>query len=248
MSQSRQAADSGVLIRFWSLDHHRSEPILWPVSPWAKLVFAVEGAIQVETSQGLHILPANRALWVRAGEPHPGKTLGKARVRTLYFAPELEIDRENGPLEVRPFLRELITEICRVGPVILGQPFATAFATLIQHEAQTAPAIPTSIPMPQSEWLRTWADDFFRDPSVVPDAGTSRRTIERHIIKETSLTLGQWCQQARALIGLRCLATGSTVLEAATESGFETSSGFIQSFRKQFGTTPGKILRSRYPD
>jgi AraC-like DNA-binding protein len=65
------------------------------------------------------------------------------------------------------------------------------------------------------------------------------------MLSETGLTLGQWRQQARGLVGLRSLAQGASVMEAAMESGFETASGFIQSFRRQFGFTPGRILEGR---
>lgn len=58
---------------------------------------------------------------------------------------------------------------------------------------------------------------------------------------EMGLTVGQWRQQAKALRGLRALSAGATVLESAMLAGYETSSGFIQSFRKQFGTTPGRM-------
>ncbi len=244
MSRSRQSSDSGVLIRFWSLDHHRAEPILWPESPWPKLVFALEGTLHVETKRQLHILPANRALWVQPGEPHPARTLGKARVRTLYFSPELGVIRETGPMDVRPLFRELIGEACRVGPLRRGNRESEAIATIIQLETRAAPLIPMCIPMPESDWLRNWAEAFFDDPSVAFEAGFSRRTLERRVLLETGLTLGQWCQQARALIGLRTIASGATVLEAAMASGFDTSSGFIQSFRRQFGTTPGKFLNN----
>lgn len=56
MSRSRHILDSDVLVRFWSLDHHRAEPILWTESPWTKLVYAVEGTLQFETAAQLHVL------------------------------------------------------------------------------------------------------------------------------------------------------------------------------------------------
>lgn len=244
MSKSRQA-DADVLVRFWSLDHHRAEDILWPKSAWPKLVFAMEGTLQVETHDRLHILPTNRGLWVNVNESHPARALGRAKVRTLYFSPSLDMARETGPMEVRPLLREMIVKSCRIGPLLSTDPYARALAILIQAEVLSGPSIPTSIPMPQSDWLRSWTEAFFAHPETVPNPPTSRRTLERHILRETGLTLGQWCQQARALIGLRLLASGATVLEAASESGFETSSGFIQSFRRQFAITPGKMLKAK---
>jgi AraC-like DNA-binding protein len=97
--------------------------------------------------------------------------------------------------------------------------------------------------MPQSEWLKDWVLEFLANPLTQRPVGYSNRTLERRILSETSLTLGQWCQQARALVALRELSQGSSVLEAAIAAGFETSSGFIQSFRKQFGDTPARMAR-----
>ncbi len=229
-------------MRFWSLDHHRAEEILWPTSDWDKLVFAVEGTIHVETARKLHVLPPNRALWVPADDPHPARTLGKAKVRTLYFAPQLRLQPERHVMDVRQLFRELIAESCRLGPLRADCVRGNALLTLLLEELKTAGTAQTSIAIPQSPWLHQWAMKFLKNPRCEWPAGVSRRTIERRILKETGLTLGQWRQQARALVGLQVLSSGATVLEAAMEAGFETSSGFIQSFRKQFGTTPGRML------
>lgn len=230
-----------MLVRFWSLDHHRAEAIPWPISPWPKLVYAAEGTLQVDSRDRVWILPPNRALWVPAGETHYAATLGKVRVRTLYFSPDMNIERESGTLEVPPLLREIIVESCNSGPLISGNARLEAMAVLLQFEIEQAASIPSGIVMPQSDWLRQWATQFIDNPLEFPSCTWSRRTMERQMLKETGLTLGQWCQQARAVIGLRALSTGSSVAEAAIEAGFATPSGFIQSFRKRFGTTPGRI-------
>lgn len=244
MSQSRQVVDDGTLVRFWSLNHYGAEEILWPASPWPKVVFAVEGVLLVQAASRVHLIPSNRALFVVAGEEHPAQTLGKAKVRTIYFAPHLHVAREPHVLEVRPLFRELIAEACRIGPLTSDRHRDTALTALLIHEVHNAPEVATSVPMPQSEWLKMWALRFLEDPHTQDPLGYSIRTVERRILSETSLTLGQWRQQARALVGLRELSLGSTVLEAAIAAGFETSSGFIQSFRKQMGDTPARMAKN----
>lgn len=245
MSNLRQRETDDVLVRFWSLDHHRAEELLWPISPWPKLIYSLEGTLQVSTDTKLHILPSNRALLLQANEHHPSRTMGKASVRTLHFAPQVSLSVENRVLEVRPFFRELIAEACRIGPLRANAGKEAALALLHFEEVQAAPHFPTSIQMPSSEWLNRWALRFLSDPTVPLPAEFSRRTVERRILLESGLTLGQWCQQARALIGLRSLSKGMSVQEAANEAGFETSSGFIHSFRAQFGTTPGRMFSKR---
>ena len=243
MSQTRQSHDAGTLVRFWSLNHYGAEDILWAASPWPKVVFAVEGVLQVQTANRVHLIPSNRALFVPAGDEHPARTLGKAQVRTIYFAPHLQVAREQTVLEVRPLFRELITEVCRVGPLTEERSRHLALTSLLIEEVRSAPEVPTSVPMPHSDWLKDWALEFLANPIIPDPNGYSNRTLERRILLETSLTLGQWRRQARALVGLRELSQGSTVLEAAITAGFETSSGFIQSFRKQMGVTPARIAK-----
>lgn len=242
MSQLRQKPDEDVLVRFWSLDHHRAEQVVWPVSSWVKLVFAAEGTLMVQTRSHLHLLPPNRAILIPAGEPHPSRTLGRARVRTLYFPDSSFLSASYGVLEVRPLFRELISEACRVGPLRSTRPREWALSSLLAAEIELAPRMPTSIQMPRSGWLAAWAEAFLDDPATPEPAGFSRRTIERRMTSETGLSLGLWRQQARALRGLQALSSGSTVLEAAMAAGFDTCSGFIQSFRRQFGVTPGRFL------
>lgn len=244
MLKTRQSHDEEVLVRFWSLDHHRAETMLWPTSPWPKLVFAKEGTLHVETSRQLHVLPSTRALYVPADEPHPARTLGRASVRTLYFSPTLTVDREPGILEVRPLLRELITESCASGPLLSRRDRDIAIAALLVNEVQRSKPLASSIPMPRAGWLREWAASFLRDPATEIQTGYSQRTMERKVLAETNLTLGQWRLQARLLVGLQELSQGATVLEASLAANYETSSGFIQSFRRHFGTTPGRIFAS----
>lgn len=243
MSQKRQSLDHDVLVRFWALDHHRAEPIPWPASDWVKLVYSLEGSLMVSSGREVHLLTTNRALLLPAGQRHPARTLGPAKVRSLYFAPSVTLAHRQGIVQVRPFLRELIGEACRAGPLRSSEPLASALALLLVSELASAPSSPTSIPMPRTDWLLAWAESFFEDPSVGPCGLCSRRTLERRMLAETGLTLGQWQSQARALRGLRSLAAGSSVQESALAAGFETASGFIQAFRRQFGTTPGRLLR-----
>ena len=121
-------------------------------------------------------------------------------------------------------------------------PAGLALTSLLLSEVASASRLPTGIRMPTSDWLLEWAVPFLDGTGDALPAGFSRRTAERAMLAETGLTLGQWCRQARSLRGLRALSEGSPVQEAALAAGFETSSGFIQSFRRQFGATPGRMF------
>lgn len=241
MSKTSQAADEGVIVRFWSLDHHRAEPIVWPVSDWPKLVYAAAGTLQVESQDRMWILPANRGLWVPAGIHHRATTLGRARVRTLYLAPDAPLPSIEGAIEVAALLREIIVEICRSGPLMTGNKRQEALATLLRSELEFAPRLPSEILLPRTDWVREWCRSFLSDPEGQGEITYSARTLERRLKEETGLSAGRWRSHARAVLGLRALSTGSTVQEAAMAAGFATASGFVHSFKRQFGFTPGQI-------
>ncbi|HRJ26205.1 MAG TPA: helix-turn-helix transcriptional regulator [Fimbriimonadaceae bacterium] len=243
MSNSCHTADRDVLVRFWILDHHRAEAILWGDTEWIKLIFAVEGTILLETSSTHHVLPSNRAMILAPNQPHTARTAGRAKVRTLFFNPSLLESVISRPVEVRPLLGELIAEACRVGPLQRARARHAELTTLLIAEIVDAPSIPIGIAMPSTEWAQHWAQEFLAEPESAHPPPVSKRTLERVMLRETNLTLGQWCRQARTLVGLRALSEGATVLEAGIAAGFATSSGFIHSFRRQFGVTPGRIFR-----
>ena len=240
MSKTRQAKES-VLVRFWAVDHHRTEIVSWPVNSWNKLVYASDGVIQSESSSQFWVLPSCRALWVHAGEEHRMKSLGKAKVRTLYFPSEFEIDRPRGPMVVSPLLKELIVEASLHGPLFVGNMRHEALSTLLRIEIENADAFQTGVPMPRSTWLYEWATRYLESPHSESSNPFSGRTLARRMQEETGLSIGRWCYQARAVVGFRALSLGATVGEAASEAGYATSSGFIQAFNKFFGTSPGKF-------
>ena len=62
-------------------------------------------------------------------------------------------------------------------------------------------------------------------------------------VDETGLTCGKWRQRARLLSALRDLAAGATVEQAAREVGYESTSAFISTFKRELGTTPGKTYQ-----
>ncbi|ARU41302.1 hypothetical protein CCB80_09210 [Armatimonadetes bacterium Uphvl-Ar1] len=125
-----------------------------------------------------------------------------------------------------------------------SKPSHASLSNLLVEEITSAPTQSTSIPMPRSEWLNNWSVQYLKDPYLPLPNHFSRRTIERLFLKETNLTLGQWCQLARAIIGFQSISEGRTVIEASVDAGFTTPSGFIHAFRKQFGKTPGQILKT----
>jgi AraC-like DNA-binding protein len=58
------------------------------------------------------------------------------------------------------------------------------------------------------------------------------------------MTLGNWRQQLRLMQGMRVLAEGAKVTDAAMEAGYSTPSALISTFRKALGTSPMLYFRA----
>jgi AraC-like DNA-binding protein len=61
------------------------------------------------------------------------------------------------------------------------------------------------------------------------------------------MSLGRWRQQLRLAHALRLLAVGEPVTSVALDVGYDSPSAFVSSFRKTFGTTPGRYFRTVSP-
>jgi len=57
---------------------------------------------------------------------------------------------------------------------------------------------------------------------------------------ETKMTVGEWRRRLRLLHGVRLLAGGESVTNAAIDSGYASTSAFIAAFKRTFGMTPSR--------
>lgn len=239
--------DDGVLVRFWSLDHHAKTEVNWPLSDWSKLVYASEGTILVESKDQVCVLPPNRAIWVEPRTRHRMTSFGPTKVRTLYFRSTLGVENSSRPIHVRALMKELILETCKLGPLMAGDDLHAAMYRMLCHEIVHAAALPAVIQLPTDELARKGArlvlEDLLRWTQVselASEVGCSKRTLERRFQAETGMSLGRWFQQARLLKSLHYLAAKETVAEAAFQVGYSGPSAYIHAFKTQFGVTPSE--------
>ena len=73
-------------------------------------------------------------------------------------------------------------------------------------------------------------------------AGTSSRTLARAFRNETGLSFGAWRRQLTLMRALELLARGKSVTEVALALRYESTSAFIQTFRRHLGTTPARYF------
>lgn len=219
----------------------------WHFHDMHKLLYAFEGAIEVESNLGRNLVPRQLAAWIPAGVPHCTSIHG-IRWVSVFFPPEMLEDPEQRvrTLMVSPLMREMMQEAMR-WPIGLpessvGKIFFEAMATLCD------------------EWIAREADLFLptsRDPrlkrvldytnlhmdsnlaEVCRHAGMSVRTLRRHLKTETGMTWEEYRHRSRLQQAFSLLSeTVAPISEIAARCGFESPSGFAKAFRTEMGESP----------
>jgi AraC-like DNA-binding protein len=217
-----------------------------------QIVYACQGVMTVETSQGMWVLPASRALWIPSGIPHAVRMAGEVSLRTLYLRPKLArgLPRECTVVNISPLLKELILYACQFEALNKRMQARRHLIEVILDLLRSSQTQPLQLPRPADSRARCVADLLYCDPgSPVPTeeictrAGASKRTIERLFRQDTGMTLGRWRQQLRLIHSMRLLAQGTKINSVALEAGYSSASAFILMFKSVLGTTPGQYFQ-----
>lgn len=102
--------------------------------------------------------------------------------------------------------------------------------------------------LPQTvEQALQYMDEHFREELniavVAKNSNVSVNTLERQFKDHLGVTPFEMLRRKRLFASMMHLKSGSTVTEAALQSGFQDYSNYIQLFRKQFGMTPGRYKK-----
>ncbi len=216
---------------------------------WDQLTYAASGVMRVHTETASWLVPPHRAVWLPAGVEHTEEMLAPVSVRTLYLAPKLAggLPRDCCIVNIPSLLRELILRISRVGALDRKVPAQAHLISVLLDELVSVSDVPLQLPMPRDPRARRFASALQKQPddgasiaALSRRAGASRRTMERLFLAETKMTAGEWRRRLRLLHGVRLLAGGESVSNAAAEAGYASPSAFIAAFRRTFGTTPSR--------
>jgi len=216
---------------------------------WDQLTYAASGVMRVHTESATWLVPPHRAVWLPAGITHTEEMHAPVSVRTLYLAPKLAkgLPREVCMVNIPALMRELIQHICRIGVLDRKKPAQAHLISVLLDELVGAPDVPLQLPMPRDARARRVAallqdapDDARSVAELSRRAGASRRTIERLFLAEAKMTVGEWRRRLRLLHGVRLLAGGESVTNAAIDAGYASTSAFIAAFKRTFGVTPSR--------
>lgn len=216
-----------------------------------QLFHIVSGSVTVEAEAGNFIVPPERALWLPSGVPHTTIFSPETELRFLYFRPDTVRGLPETPsvIGLSPLLRELISAFLVFPRDYDCQGPAARIVAVILDQLASEPAAPLHLPMPRSARLKRAIAPLLDDPGQdmqLADAASaialSPRSFERHFAAETGLSFRAWRKQARLMKAVEWLAQGRAVGEIADRLGYEGPSAFIATFRKAFGTTPGRYF------
>ncbi|MGE0621397.1 MAG: helix-turn-helix transcriptional regulator [Pseudomonadales bacterium] len=245
--------DARYAIRSMGIDYDRGHVLPFHDHPWAQVIYAEAGVMQVGTRAATWLVPPTRAIWVPADVEHSIRMRSRVGMRTLYVAPSSGAwPTDCRALELTPLLRELILHIVRIDSMD---------PTLVEHErligvladlVTACDTVPLTLTLPEDHRARRLAERILDDPAMdgtlaelSRDAGASLRTLQRLFRTETGLSLESWRQRARMQQAVVALSEGTTVTEAALTAGYRSVSAFTGAFRKHFGVPPSRYHAAR---
>jgi len=228
----------------------------WHFHDMHKLLYAFEGAIEVESKGGRNSVPRQLAAWIPAGVPHCTSIHG-IRWVSVFFSTEMLSD---GAQRVRtiiasPLMREMMREAMRWpvdGPQSsMRTAYFNAMAMLcgewITREANLF--LPTSNDSRVARVLdHTGRRLDQKLEEICQHVGMSVRSLRRHLKAETGITWETYRQRSRLLKAISMLGeTDEPVREVAARCGFDSPSAFAKVFRAEMGDTP-RDYRNRVRD
>ncbi|MCV7310929.1 AraC family transcriptional regulator [Mycobacterium paraffinicum] len=217
--------------------------------PLHQIVYPSSGAVSVTTPAGTWITPANRAIWIPAGCWHEHKFHGHTRFHGVALHPDRYRRGPSAPavLAVNPLMRELIIA-CSQTDTTETEEHHRMLAVLHDQLQTTSVAEPLWIPTPVDERLRAACAliaDNLHEPLTLRQIGhrigTGERTLSRLFRDELAMTFPQWRTQLRLQRALVLLAEHRDVTSVSSECGWATPSAFIDTYRRAFGHTPGRL-------
>ncbi len=218
-----------------------------------QLLGASHGLLSVQAMDHLWVVPATHAVWIPPQVPHGLQSHGPFSGWSVYVSGKACATLPQAPrvFEVSGLLREAVARAASWAAGDLSDA-QQRLAGVMLDEIAITPAALLGLPMPKDARLLKIAHALAAQPEAhrglqawADWAGIAPRTLSRRFVAETGFTFTAWRQRARLLNALEQLAAGQAVTTVALASGYDNVSGFIATFRRVFGVTPGQYRRSR---
>lgn len=159
-------------------------------------------------------------------------------------------DRPNGCENLIQLSAESLDEVDRLCRTLSDSGISklmhfTAFFKLLSilEENRFSEAAPIESPLPPDvrfalDYIQKNYSFPFPVSEIAAEAHVSINTLERHFRSAMKVSPSEFLKERRLAIAQTLLRSGTSVMEAAEQSGFSDYSNFIALFRKRFGMTP----------
>jgi AraC-like DNA-binding protein len=224
-----------------------SVDLQWHFHDMHKLLYAFEGAAEVESIHGRSIIPKQLAAWIPAGVPHCTSIHG-IRWVSVFFTSEMVVDAEQRvrTVTVSPLMREMMREAMRWPIDGADSPLRTSFFDTMARLCTEWIASEAELVLPTSSDPRVQrALDYtsqrmeLKIAEICTHAGISERSLRRHLKAETGITWEAYRQRSRLLQAISLLSdTDEPISEIARRCGFDSPSAFAKVFRDTIGEAP----------
>ena len=234
-----------------ALDEVRAD-YAWHFHDMHKLVYAFEGAIEIEVEDGRHLIPHQLAAWVPAGVAH---RLGAQKLRSgAIFLPSSSVENPGQCIRTiiaSPLMREMMREALRWYLPDADSDLRTAFFMAMSGLCSEWITQETDLFMPTSCDARiqraldhTAEHAHARLSDICAQAGVSERTLRRHLKQETGMSWEVVRLRSRLLKAIALLGdNGLSVTQIALDCGFESPSAFSRAFRTAMHEAPSEYRR-----
>ena len=208
----------------------------------------------VETSAGSWMFPPRRCGWIPAGHVHSVRSGGLVSGWLLYLAAPLcqLLPKKPMVLALSPLLEHLVLRIASWEKLVPPKRSRKNLLQVLVDEICIAQEEPLHLPVPIDPRLRQLVEQLIkapeRDRPLAEWArwlGMSERSLQRNFQREVGMSIGQWRQQLRILVGLEKLTEGLSVTDTSFAVGYNNVSAFIKTFKRTVGVPPLEYIKKQ---
>ncbi|MEM5388733.1 helix-turn-helix transcriptional regulator [Paraburkholderia phymatum] len=220
---------------------------------WNQMVYASSGVLTVIAGGRSFVTSPEQAVWLPTGVHHRVGSLLGAEFRSLWIADDVSaggVGVEPTVFGVTPLLKELVVEAASISEMADDDGYAGRVTHLILDQLRRAHTISAALPWPRDGVLSALCETLYTDPADPrgPEAwsamfGMSTRTLARHFVTETGMSLRSWRRRMRLFRAIELLGGGLGVTRTAMELGYGSTSAFVYAFRLEMGTSPQAYMR-----
>jgi AraC-like DNA-binding protein len=226
----------------------------WSVtSPWHyhdmhQLLYAFDGAVEVEGLQGHYKVPRQFAVWIPAGAVHR-TSIQRTPSGSVFFAPDLLPCVMPAPRVITApnLLREMVMHAMRWPLEREEDEVSAAYFTCLARLCEgwitedVKLLLPSTTDPRMAAVMQHTAANLatITLPEICRHAGMSERTLRRQFLKAAGMSWENYRQRLRLGMALDALDhTNRQIGDIAASLGYENQAAFARAFRATLGMAP----------